>query len=59
LLIGTLADKIVNNPQKLAGITFAEGLGAITDLQVSPYDRYLYAVLYSQGKIYRIVPESK
>ncbi len=58
-LNGTLADKIVNNPQELAGITFAEGLGAITDLQVSPYDGYLYAVSYSQGKIYRIVPESK
>jgi glucose/arabinose dehydrogenase len=55
----TLADKIVNNPLELAGIKFAEGMGAITDLQVSPYDRYLYAVSYSQGKIYRIVPEAK
>ncbi|HJT48581.1 MAG TPA: PQQ-dependent sugar dehydrogenase [Nitrososphaeraceae archaeon] len=57
LLNGTLADKIVNNPQDLEGIKFAEGMGAITDLQVSPYDGYLYVVSYSQGKIYRIVPQ--
>ena len=31
-------------------------MGAITDLQVSPYDGYLYAVSFSRGKIYRIVP---
>jgi aldose sugar dehydrogenase len=59
VLSGSLADKIVNNPQELEGIKFAEGMGAITDLQVSPYDGYLYAVSYSQGKIYRIVPETK
>ena len=59
VLNGTLADKIANNPQELEGIKFAEGMGAITDLQVSPYDGYLYAVSYSQGKIYKIVPETK
>jgi hypothetical protein len=31
-------------------------MGAITDLQVSPYDGYLYAVSISGGKIYRILP---
>jgi hypothetical protein len=31
-------------------------MGAITDLQVSPYDGYLYAVSFSGGKIYRILP---
>ena len=55
VLNGTLADKIANNPQELEGIKFVEGMGAITDLQVSPYDGYLYAVSYSQGKIYKIV----
>jgi hypothetical protein len=30
-------------------------MGAITDLQVSPYDGYLHAVSFSGGKIYRIV----
>jgi glucose/arabinose dehydrogenase len=59
VLDGTLADKIANNAQELERIKFAEGMGAITDLQVSPYDGYLYAVSYSQGKIYRIGPETK
>jgi aldose sugar dehydrogenase len=59
VLNGTLADKIANNAQELERIKFAEGMGAITDLQVSPYDGYLYAVSYSQGKIYRIGPETK
>ena len=56
ILNGTLADKIANNAQELEGIKFVEGMGAITDLQVSPYDGYLYAVSFSGGKIYRIVP---
>jgi aldose sugar dehydrogenase len=33
-------------------------MGAITDLQVSPYDGYLYVVSFSGGKIYRILPAS-
>jgi aldose sugar dehydrogenase len=56
VLNGTLADKIANNAQELEDIKFVEGMGAITDLQVSPYDGYLYAVSISGGKIYRIVP---
>ncbi|MFL6435672.1 MAG: hypothetical protein ACJ71O_18315, partial [Nitrososphaeraceae archaeon] len=52
----TLADKIANNAQELEDIKFVEGMGAITDLQVSPYDGYLYAVSISGGKIYRILP---
>jgi glucose/arabinose dehydrogenase len=59
VLNGTLADKVANNAQELEDIKFAEGMGAITDLQVSPYDGYLYAVSYSQGKIYRIIPETE
>src|ERR1051325_1752441 len=58
VLNGTLADKIANNPQELEGIKFAEGMGAITDLQVSPYDGYLYAVSFSEGKIYRRLPST-
>ncbi|MFL6378057.1 MAG: hypothetical protein ACJ71F_17940, partial [Nitrososphaeraceae archaeon] len=42
--------------QELEDIKFVEGMGAITDLQVSPYDGYLYAVSISGGKIYRILP---
>jgi glucose/arabinose dehydrogenase len=58
VLNGTLADKIANNAQELEGIKFVQGMGAITDLQVSPYDGYLYVVSISAGKIYRIVPTS-
>jgi glucose/arabinose dehydrogenase len=56
VLNGTLADKIANNAQELEDILFVAGMGAITDLQVSPYDGYLYAVSFSGGKIYRILP---
>jgi aldose sugar dehydrogenase len=56
ILNGTLADKIANNAQELEGIKFVEGMGAITDLQINPYDGYLYAVSFSGGKIYRILP---
>ena len=56
VLNGTLADKIANNAQELDDILFVSGMGAITDLQVSPYDGYLYAVSFSGGKIYRILP---
>jgi aldose sugar dehydrogenase len=58
VLNGTLADKIANNAQELGDIIFVAGMGAITDLQVSPYDGYLYAVSFSGGKIYRILPET-
>jgi len=56
VLNGTLADKIANNAQELDDIIFVAGMGAITDLQVSPYDGYLYAVSFSEGKIYRMLP---
>jgi glucose/arabinose dehydrogenase len=57
LLDGTLADKIANNPEELEGIKFGEGFGHITDIQISPYDGYLYIVSTGpNGKIYRIVP---
>jgi hypothetical protein len=39
------------------GIIFAKGFGAITDLEVGPYDGYLY-VLTFDGTIYRIVPSN-
>src|SRR5918995_860391 len=42
LLDGALADKIANNPGELEAIIFAEGFGPITDIQVGPYDGYLY-----------------
>ncbi|HZA07043.1 MAG TPA: PQQ-dependent sugar dehydrogenase, partial [Nitrososphaeraceae archaeon] len=57
ILRGPLADKIEHNPADMqqAGTVFAKGFGAITDLEVGPYDGYLY-VLTFDGTIYRIVP---
>jgi aldose sugar dehydrogenase len=41
----------------LEAIIFAEGFGPITDIQVGPYDGYLYILSTgTKGKIYRIVP---
>jgi aldose sugar dehydrogenase len=60
VLTGPLADKVANTPEEMQqdGIVFAKGFGAVTDLQISPYDDYLYVVSISQGKIYKIVPQS-
>jgi aldose sugar dehydrogenase len=60
VLTGPLADKVANTPEEMqqGGIVFAKGFVAVTDLQISPYDDYLYVVSISQGKIYRIVPQS-
>jgi aldose sugar dehydrogenase len=59
ILEGPLVDKIIDTPsaEELAGISFAEGFGGITDLEVGP-DGYLYVVSIGQGAIYRIVQTS-
>jgi hypothetical protein len=59
VLNGPLADKVANTPSETqqGGIIFAKGFGAITDLEVGPYDGYLY-VLTFDGSIYRIVPSN-
>ena len=42
---------------RLGDILFGQGFdGGITDLEVSPYDGYLYVVSHRQGAIYRIAP---
>jgi glucose/arabinose dehydrogenase len=50
ILNGSLADKVVNNPNELrkGGIIFGKGLGGITDIQVGP-DGYLYVFSLYQG----------
>ena len=59
VLDGQLRDKIANLPSETEVIKFGEGFGAITDIQVGPYDGYLYIVSYGlDGRIYRIVPAS-
>lgn len=55
-LDGLLADKISNNSTENQDIIFGEGFGGISDLEVSPYDDYLYVVSLGHGSIYRIVP---
>ena len=56
-LEGPLGDKIANTPNELAGVTFAKGLGIITDLEVGP-DGYLYVLSFPKhdGTIFRISP---
>jgi glucose/arabinose dehydrogenase len=56
-LEGPLRDKIANTPNELAGVTFAKGLGIITDLEVGP-DGYLYVLSFPKhdGTIFRISP---
>ncbi len=54
-LDGSLSDKIVNTPDELDKVKFAEGFSGITDLEVGP-DGYLYVLSYGNGTIYRIIP---
>jgi glucose/arabinose dehydrogenase len=58
---GELADKIADTIQELEYITFAQGFGIITDLEVGPHDGYLYVVSgvrEDKGMIHRIVTGS-
>jgi glucose/arabinose dehydrogenase len=50
VLNGSLADKVVNNPNELKNgrILFGKGFGGITDIQVGP-DGYLYVFSLYQG----------
>ena len=55
LLDGVLGDKIANEKIELADVLLGQGFdGGITDIEVSPYDGYLY-VLTDTGSIYRIL----
>jgi glucose/arabinose dehydrogenase len=54
---GSLSDKIANNATENIGIIFGEDFGGISDLEVGPYDGYLYVVSLGHGAIYRVVPK--
>lgn len=56
ILNGLLADKVSNNSTENQDIIFGEGFGGISDLEVGPYDGYLYVVSLGHGSIYRIAP---
>lgn len=60
LLNSSLADKIANTAEERNKIVFANGFAGISDIEVSPYDGYLYILTFhkSQGSIYRIVPHT-
>jgi glucose/arabinose dehydrogenase len=57
VLEGALADRVSNNNTENENIIFGEGFGGISDLEVGPYDGYLYIVSLGHGSIYRIVPQ--
>jgi aldose sugar dehydrogenase len=54
VLNNPLDDKVADTDDELEDITFARGLGIITDLEVGP-DGYLYVVSLSHGAIYKII----
>ena len=54
VLEGPLADKIADTDNELEKLIFAR-FGYNYDLKIGP-DGFLYFVVYSEGKIYRIVP---
>jgi aldose sugar dehydrogenase len=57
-LSGGLKDRITNTTADIdeSEIIFAEGFGVVTDIEVGPYDSFLYTVSIRNGKIFRIVP---
>ena len=56
LVLGNLLDdKVADTADELEDITFADGLGLVTDIEVGP-DGYLYVVSIGHGAIYRILP---
>jgi hypothetical protein len=63
VLKDVLADKIVDSNSEEDSITFAEGFTMVTDLEMNPYDGYLYAVSpvnrhSAAGSVYKIVSTS-
>jgi len=52
-----LADKKVDNTVESIPITFGQGFGGITDIQVGP-DGYMYVLSFT-GDLYKIIPTSQ
>ena len=53
-----LDDKVADTDEESVSdsVLFATGFGGITDIEVSPYDGFMYVVSLGQGKIFRILP---
>ena len=61
ILTANLSGRVAETLEDIEDVTFAEGLGIITDVEVGP-DGYLYIVSgarSTEGKIYRILPDMK
>jgi aldose sugar dehydrogenase len=58
MLAEPLSDKIADTEEETVTDTvlFATGFAGISDIEVSPYDGYMYVVSLGQGKIFRILP---
>ena len=56
-LDGPLSDKVANTPQELDEVTFANGIGLVTDVQVGP-DGYLYVLtsIKHDAVLFKIIP---
>jgi aldose sugar dehydrogenase len=52
---GVLADRVANNPDELNSVIFGTGFRSISDIEVGS-DGHLYLLLYTPGKILKIVP---
>jgi aldose sugar dehydrogenase len=63
MLNGQLEDRVANSDDEIDSIVFGTGFNGskhafagISDIEVGPYDGFLYVVSLGQGAIYRIVP---
>jgi glucose/arabinose dehydrogenase len=58
MLAEPLSDRIADTEEETVTDTvlFATGFAGISDIEVSPYDGYMYVVSLGQGKIFRILP---
>lgn len=58
VLTGNLSDKVADTSAEIdeANRIFGGGFGRITDIEVGPYDGYLYVVSIGEGKIFRVAP---
>ena len=63
VLKGHLTDKVADNISENKDIIWAKGFRIVTDMQVGPYDGYLYVLSlnlpHDRGTIYRIVPRGE
>jgi glucose/arabinose dehydrogenase len=56
-LIDRIAD--TDTESNSEAIVFATGFAGISDIEVSPYDGYMYVVSLGQGKIFKILPTAE